>query len=251
MKALHSTTNSADGSTGSRNQLRAIGPVLALIGLAGGMVEAGPAAALSITQTKAYNISGLNTATLNFNRFDATAGKLTAINFTYSGTSSGYFKITNTRTTGLSYTLNTFTETPIFAWGTASQPEPSQIEPSNPLISYVPGVGSPANKTVAINSSKTFTLINAPTSSDSLSFNDYFNYFTGSTPATLDIANNWNYNATADGKVLLDPTNLAYSGNVTLEYVYEIPVPAPLPALGAMAGYGFLRRQRRRLKANR
>lgn len=225
---------------------RSAAPLAGVIGLAGAALLAGPASALTITQSLGVDLKGNSTQTLNYNQFDAGLGTLTGVTFTFNGLTTGSFSLSSSSAT-LSQARERFT----LAWNGVGGPSAPSPIPRNDITEAV----SPVFPDYALSGTQVFTVNGGgdPYSLPLQAYNSFFGFFTGSSTVSASLSKLLEITATTSTALTSDPSNLNFGGQdafATLTYSYT-PVPAPLPALGAVAGYGLLRRQRRRLKATK
>jgi hypothetical protein len=241
MPSLPSTTAPYFSGIGPRTA-----PLAGVIGLAGAALLAGPASAVSITQSLGVNLSGNSTQTFNYNQFDSSLGALTGVTFTFNGLSTGSFSLDSS-----SATLTQARERFTLAWNGVGGPGAPSLIPRNDITAAV----SPEFPDYELTGTQIFTVNEGgdPYSLPLQAYNSFFGYFTGASTVSASLRKLLEITGTTSTTLTSDPSNLNFGGQnafATLTYTYT-PVPAPLPALGAVAGYSFLRRQRRRLKATK
>lgn len=209
-------------------------------------VLAAPArAASTITQTSAINLTGASQS-FSFDAFDAALGTLQSVTLSVTGTFGGSFSITNN---GFESTTLSDAFGRIFGGWTGG--------PANTLlISDGLAIAGGYPKTIASFSTSSFNVLNSEAATGGVSYTSSLGYFSGGSPLAFTIFRSLNIAASGGEPATGNSLTFGGSGSqVVLTYNYTpdspVPIPLPVPILGATLGYGFLRRQRQRLKANK
>ncbi len=241
---------------GGHVRTRFVTSVAACVAVVATACGAGVATAGTISQSKAYSITGAGLEGANWQKFDPANGILTGITLEISGVSSGTFSITN---------INSSAGSP--------------IDVQDPMISVsinFSGVGSPtvqATSTIVTTNPSTASAYRIPSLSGAVFFAldpasqagsttvnpsggdlfSYASYFTGSGFLTSNIeAQNFMITSSDPTKTLANVDGLTTAGTVMLTYSYVPEIdPASLGSgmallLGAL---GLVERRHRRRQA--
>jgi len=204
-------------------------------------------AASTIIQDSAINLTGAS-KTFTFNQFDTSLGTLEAVRFSFQGQSGGSFDVTNS-----SFINSTVLSDATYQIGGLWTSPSGAPDPLITSAFQLDVGGYPQN--IAANSAETFTPASKVLSaSANFDVDVYSSFFSGD--GTVDFLLYQEPNFALSGGSFSAVPNLTFGvegySSIALEYDYTPSVsnsiPLPLPVLGAVAGYSFLRRQRRRLK---